>query len=222
MVDYKFEWNFEQDREQNFRRWWALNNAERDAYNIAQELEAGARKILIRWRQDGGARQTKEGTSAVGGRARQFDADSEFGLTEMQTAFVWHYSQGGCGQTEAARRAGFSFPAMSASKLMNGRDHPNVVKAVRAEQEELRQKYAITPEKTGSMLWKIAETSFENGAYNAAVSAVKELNQLAGLTIQRSQSLNINANLDSMTKADIKSRLNELLGVSDEMKDNDL
>ena len=153
---------------------------------------------------------------------KQFDADSEFGLTEMQTAFVWHYSQGGCGQTEAARRAGFSFPAMSASKLMNGRDHPNVVKAVRAEQEELRQKYAITPEKTGSMLWKIAETSFENGAYNAAVSAVKELNQLAGLTIQRSQNLNINANLDSMTKADIKSRLNELLGVSDEMKDNDL
>jgi hypothetical protein len=25
---------------------------------------------------------------------RQFDADTEFGLTEMQTAFVWHYSQG--------------------------------------------------------------------------------------------------------------------------------
>jgi hypothetical protein len=70
MVDYKFEWNFEQDREQNFRRWWALNNAERDAYNIAQELEAGAREIFIRWRQDGGARQTKEGTSAVGGRAQ--------------------------------------------------------------------------------------------------------------------------------------------------------
>jgi hypothetical protein len=47
------------------------------------------------------------------------------------------------------------------------------------------------------------------------------LNQLAGLTIQRSQNLNINANLDSMTKSDIKSRLNELLGISDEMKDND-
>jgi hypothetical protein len=35
---------------------------------------------------------------------KQFDADTEFGLTEMQTAFVWHYSQGGCGQTEAARK----------------------------------------------------------------------------------------------------------------------
>jgi hypothetical protein len=153
---------------------------------------------------------------------RQFDADTEFGLTEMQTAFVWHYSQGGCGQTEAARRAGFSFPGMSASKLMNGRDHPNVVKAIRAEQEEMRQKYAITPAKTGAMLWKIAEVSFESGAYNAAVSAVKELNQLAGLTIQRSQNLNINASLDNMTKKEITKRLNELLGVSEEMKDNDL
>ena len=135
---------------------------------------------------------------------------------------MWHYTKGGCGQTEAARRAEFSFPAMSASKMMNGRDFPNVIKAVRAEQEELRQKFAITPEKTGAMLWKIAETSFESGAYNAAVSAVKELNQLAGLTIQRSQNLNINANLDNMTKKEIKSRLNELLGVSDEMKDSDV
>lgn len=152
---------------------------------------------------------------------QQFTPNEEFGLTEMQTAFVWHYAHGGCGQTEAARRAGFTYPAMSASKLMNGRDHPHVVKAIRAEQEEMRQKYAITPEKTGQMLWKIAETSFESGAYNAAVSAVKELNQLAGLTIQRSQNLNINANLDSMTKSDIKSRLNELLGVNDEMSDRD-
>ena len=66
MVDYRFEWSFDQTREENYRRWRQLNNAERDAYNIAQELEAGARKILIRWRDDGGARQTKEGTTTVG------------------------------------------------------------------------------------------------------------------------------------------------------------
>jgi hypothetical protein len=85
----------------------------------------------------------------------------------------------------------------------------------------MRERFAITPEKTGAMLWRIAETSFETGAYNAAVSAVKELNQLAGLTIQRSHNLNISANLDSMTKSDIKSRLNELLGVNDEFSDKD-
>jgi hypothetical protein len=160
MVDYKFEWDFEQTREENYRRWRQLNNAERDAYGLAQELEAGAREIFNKMEATMAERgRPKKERAQLVDVPKQFDADSEFGLTEMQTAFVWHYSQGGCGQTEAARRAGFSFPAMSASKLMNGRDHPNVVKAVRAEQEELRQKYAITPEKTGSMLWKIAETS---------------------------------------------------------------
>ena len=142
----------------------------------------------------------------------RFECDPELGLTEMQSAFVWYYTEGACGQTEAARRAGFNFPGGSASKMLDGESHPNVVKAIRMKQDELRQKYAITPEKTGSMLWKIAETSFEGGNYNAAVAAVKELNQLAGLTIQRSQNLNINANVDKMDKNQIKERLTELLG----------
>ena len=148
-----------------------------------------------------------------------FLADEEAGITEMQASFVWHYTEGACGQTEAARRAGFSFPASAATKMLDGKTFPKVTRAVRVKQDELREKYAVTPQKTGAMLWKIAETSFENGAYNAAVSAVKELNQLAGLTIHRSQNLNINADLQKMTKDDIKARLNELLGVDSEMRD---
>ena len=53
------------------------------------------------------------------------------------------------------------------------------------------------------------------------MSALKELNNLAGLTIHRTQNLNINANLDKMTKEDITRRLNELLGVDDRMSDKD-
>ena len=150
-----------------------------------------------------------------------FVADEEAGITDMQAGFVWHYTEGACGQTEAARRAGFSFPASAATKMLDGKTFPKVTRAVRVKQDELREKYAVTPQKTGAMLWKIAETSFENGAYNAAVSAVKELNQLAGLTIHRSQNLNINADLQKMTKDDIKARLNELLGVDSEMRDRD-
>ena len=150
-----------------------------------------------------------------------FLADEEAGITEMQASFVWHYTEGACGQTEAARRAGFSFPASAATKMLDGKTFPKVTRAVRVKQDELREKYAVTPQKTGAMLWKIAETSFENGAYNAAVSAVKELNQLAGLTIHRSQNLNINADLQKMTKDDIKARLNELQGVDSEMSDRD-
>lgn len=152
----------------------------------------------------------------------QFMADAELGLTDMQVGFVWHYTEGASGQTEAARRSGFSFPANAASKMLNGRDFPKVTKAIRLAQEELREKYAITPEKTGAMLWNIAETSFNQGNYNAAVSAVKELNSLAGLSIQRSQSLNINANLDRMTKEDIKERLNDLLGIKTDYSPKDL
>ena len=152
----------------------------------------------------------------------QFEADPELHITDMQAAFVWHYTEGACGQTEAARRAGFSFPSAAASKMLDGKTHTNVTRAVRIKQDELREKYAITPEKTGSMLWNIAETAFETGAYNAAVSAVKELNQLAGLTVHRSQNLNINANIDRMTKDDIKSRISELLGVKDDFDPKDL
>ena len=105
--------------------------------------------------------------------------------------------------------------------MMDGKTHPHVTKAIRLKQEELREKFAITPEKTGSMLWNIAETAFDSGHYNAAVSAVKELNQLGGLTVQRTQNLNINANIDSMSKEDIKSRLEELLGTDGAITDKD-
>ena len=61
MVDYRFEWSFDQTREENYRRWRQLNNAERDAYNIAQELEAGAREIFNkmegRWRSEADQRR---------------------------------------------------------------------------------------------------------------------------------------------------------------------
>jgi hypothetical protein len=99
---------------------------------------------------------------------QSFEPDEEFGLTEMQSAFVFWYTEGACSGTEAARRAGF-----------------------------------------------------KNGAYNAAVSAVKELHNLAGLTVHRTQNLNINANLESMSKDDVRRRLNELLGVDESLSDKD-
>ena len=123
-----------------------------------------------------------------------------------------HYTEGACGQTEAARKAGYEFPAQAASKFLNGKDHPNIIKAIRIKQDELAEKYAITPQKTGTLLWKVAETAYKNNQFNAVVSAIKELNQLAGLSINRSQNLNINANVSGMNKDDIQERLAKLLG----------
>ena len=62
----------------------------------------------------------------------------------------------------------------------------------------------------------------ESGSYNAAVSAIKELNQLAGLIVHKNQNLNINADLNGMNREDIKARLAKLMGVEDEMRDDDL
>jgi hypothetical protein len=151
-----------------------------------------------------------------------FDKDEEFGLTEMQNAFVWFYTEGACSQTEAARNAGYEFPASAANKMLNGKDYPNVVKAIIIKNEELAKKYAITPQKTGKMLWNLAETAYENGAYNAAVSAIKELNNLAGLIVHKNQNLNINASLDSMDKEGIKKRLETLLGADPTINDKDM
>ena len=150
-----------------------------------------------------------------------FEKDEENNLTAMQAAFVWHYTEGACAQTEAARRAGYEFPSSAANRMLNGKDYPNVTKAIRIKQEELREKYSITPEKTGTMLWKIAETRFESGHFHPAVSAIKELNQLAGLSINRSQNLNINANVDAMNRDDIKERLGKLLGVDTDISQKD-
>ena len=152
----------------------------------------------------------------------QFEKDDEHGLTEMQSSFVWHYTEGACGMTEAARKAGYEFPSQASNKLLNGKDFPNVVKASRIKHDELAEKYAITPQKTGTMLWKVMEKAYENGQFNAAVSAIKELNQLAGLSINRSQNININANLEKMSREDIKERLGQLLGAeSDTYSDKD-
>tara|TARA_R100001244_G_scaffold116421_1_gene86495 strand:- start:393 stop:905 length:513 start_codon:yes stop_codon:yes gene_type:complete len=142
-----------------------------------------------------------------------FDKDDEFGITAMQASFVWHYTEGACGQTVAARNAGFEFPSSAANKMLNGTAFPKVTRAVRVRQDELAEKYAITPQKTGTMLWNIAETAFGAGHYNASVSAIKELNQLAGLSVNRSQNININANLTTMNKDEIKERLSKLLSV---------
>jgi len=156
----------------------------------------------------------KKPTSKKSQAPIQFDKDNEYSLTEMQASFVWHYTEGACGMTEAARKAGYEFPSASANKLLNGKTYPNVVKAIRIKQDELAEKYAITPQKTGTMLWKVMESAYEKGQYNAAVSAIKELNQLAGLSINRSQNININANLEKMSREQIKERLGQLLGAN--------
>ena len=79
---------------------------------------------------------TKEKKRSLATSPEMFNKDDEFGLTEMQAAFVWHYTEGACAQTEAARRAGYEFPASAANKMLNGKDMPHVTKAIRVKQDK--------------------------------------------------------------------------------------
>ena len=145
-------------------------------------------------------------------RPSAFEEDVELQLTDMQNAFVWHYAHDSCTQTEAARRAGFEFPSQAASRLMSGKTNPNVITAIKIQKSELAHKFAITPEKTAKMLWQISEEAYNKGQFNASVSAIRELNELAGLKIKKTENLNITANLDNMSHKDIESRLKEIFG----------
>lgn len=155
---------------------------------------------------------TRKPSTPLVERPTAFMADEEFNLTDMQTAFVWHYVNDNCTQTEAARRAGFEFPAHAASKFLNGKDYPNVVKAIKVRREEMAHKYAITPDKTAKMLWKVSEEAYNKGQFNAAVSALRELNDMGGFKVRKSENLNINANLENLNAKEIERQLNEIFG----------
>jgi hypothetical protein len=155
---------------------------------------------------------TRKPSTPLVERPTAFMADEEFNLTDMQTAFVWHYVNDNCTQTEAARRAGFEFPAHAASKFLNGKDYPNVVKAIKVRREEMAHKYAITPDKTAKMLWKVSEEAYNKGQFNAAVSALRELNDMGGFKVRKSENLNINANLENLNAKEIERQLSEIFG----------
>jgi hypothetical protein len=52
-------------------------------------------------------------------RPTAFEENEELQLTEMQNAFVWHYVNDSCTQTEAARRAGFRGEPFSPHRAEN-------------------------------------------------------------------------------------------------------
>ena len=82
----------------------------------------------------------------------QFDKDEEHGLTEMQASFVWHYTEGACGQTEAARRAGYEFPSASANKLLNGKEENLITQDIEASKKLNPQ---VVPELTTRLRYSV-------------------------------------------------------------------
>jgi len=115
----------------------------------------------------------------------------ETGLTPMQEKFAMIYATEEVTQTEAALRAGYaeSNAHAIASRMLNGRDYPQVLERVREIKVELQQKYEVSFESHVKKLAEIRDQALQNGNYAAAVTAEKSRGQAAGLYIDRKEIL---------------------------------
>tara|TARA_A100001201_G_scaffold21183_2_gene23480 strand:+ start:2377 stop:2964 length:588 start_codon:yes stop_codon:yes gene_type:complete len=133
------------------------------------------------------------------------------GLTERQKTFAKFYVEGRHSNAECARMAGYSEKSSitMASKLLNGRDFPDVVELIKELRQAAERRYGVTLMHQLKRLDELSRGAEEAGQYSAAINAEKIRSALGGLTIDRREQQHVHQ-LDSMTKQDIVARLAEL------------
>ena len=133
------------------------------------------------------------------------------GLTERQKTFAKFYVEGRHSNAECARMAGYSDKSSitMASKLLNGRDFPDVVELIKELRQAAERRYGVTLMHQLKRLDELSRGAEEAGQYSAAINAEKIRSALGGLTIDRREQQHVHQ-LDSMTKQDIVARLAEL------------
>ena len=133
------------------------------------------------------------------------------GLTERQKTFAKYYVEGRHSNAECARMAGYSDKSSitMASKLLNGRDFPDVVELIKELRQAAERRYGVTLMHQLKRLDELSRGAEEAGQYSAAINAEKIRSALGGLTIDRREQQHVHQ-LDNMTKQDIVARLAEL------------
>lgn len=133
------------------------------------------------------------------------------GLTERQKTFAKYYVEGRHSNAECARMAGYSDKSSitMASKLLNGRDFPEVVELIKELKQAAERKYGVTLMHQLKRLDELSRGAEEAGQFSAAINAEKIRSALGGLTIDRREATHVHQ-LDNMSKQDIVARLAEL------------
>jgi hypothetical protein len=141
--------------------------------------------------------------------ASQIEQESGRKLTNRQREFAKYYVEGRYSNAECARKAGFVGENVHiyASKLLNGREHPQVLEYVKELREEKERRYGVTLIGQLQRLDQLSHSAEEAGQFSAAINAEKIRSALGGLTIDRRETIN---RLDDLSRADIVSRLAEL------------
>jgi hypothetical protein len=134
--------------------------------------------------------------------------EKAYGLTPRQELFAKTYATENVTQTEAARRAGFSNPAWAASRLMNGRDYPHVLRRIVELKQELSRKYEVTFENHVKKMAEIRDMALADKNYASAVAAEKARGQVAGLYIARHEIMV--GKIDQMSRDEVLAEIKKL------------
>lgn len=134
----------------------------------------------------------------------------ETGLSPKQEKFATIYATEEVTQTEAALRAGYaeSNAHAIASRMLNGRDYPQVLERVRQIKTELQQKYEVTFESHVRKLAELRDQAMQNGNYAAAVTAEKARGSAAGLYIDRKEILT--GKIDQMNRDEVMAEIRRI------------
>ena len=134
------------------------------------------------------------------------------GLTDRQRIFVKIYTdnEGRLTPTECARQAGYKEEraAITASELLNGKQHPKVVEAVLARRAELEKTHEVKLSKHVQELARLRDRSLSEKSYSAAVNAERLRGQAAGLYIDRKEIRT--GSIDSMSREEVLAKLKEI------------
>ena len=134
----------------------------------------------------------------------------ETGLSPKQEKFATIYATEEVTQTEAALRAGYaeSNAHAIASRMLNGRDYPQVLERVRQIKTELQHKYEVTFESHVRKLAELRDQAMQNGNYAAAVTAEKARGSAAGLYIDRKEILT--GKIDQMNRDEVMAEIRRI------------
>ena len=134
----------------------------------------------------------------------------DFGLTPKQDKFCKIYATEEVTQTEAAIQAGYavSNAYAIASKMLNGRDYPQILDRIHQLKLELQHKYEVTFESHVRKLSQIRDDAMANQNYASAVAAEKARGQAAGLYIDRKEILM--GRIDQMSRDEVMHEIKRI------------
>ena len=130
-------------------------------------------------------------------------------LTHRQRAFAERFAEGNCTATQAAIDAGYA-PSSAASlpgQLLNPNYYPAVVAYLAQLRENMAAKYGVTKEGMLQRLHTLSRGAEDSKQYSAAINAEKIRASLAGLTIDRRETVNT---VDGLSKDQVIERLEDL------------